>query len=61
MKKIQEKYGFSEREIKDELRRRMIVLKWMEDRNLINYRDVATLLSMYYSYPEMVISAILGE
>lgn len=61
LKKISETVGITEKEIKNELERRMLVLNWMQDHNLTDYKDVYTVLSMYYAYPDRVIAAILGE
>ncbi|MCD6403379.1 MAG: type II/IV secretion system ATPase subunit [Candidatus Aenigmarchaeota archaeon] len=61
LEKIKNKFGFTDKQIKDELKRRMLVLSWIKEKNLTDYRDVATLIHMYYNYPERVISAITGE
>jgi hypothetical protein len=61
LKRTSENMGISEQEIKDELERRMCVLNWMKNHNLTNYKDVYTVLSMYYAYPDRVIASILGE
>jgi len=61
LEKIKNKFGFTDKQIKEELQRRMLVLQWMKEKNLTDYKDVATLLNMYYNYPERVISAVTGE
>jgi len=61
LKKISESTGLTEQQIKDELERRMFVLNWMKERNIVDYRDVFNVFSMYYTYPEKVLSTIKGE
>jgi flagellar protein FlaI len=61
LKKISEMTGLNEQQLKDELERRMFVLNWMKERNIVNYKDVFTVMNMYYTYPERVLSSIKGE
>jgi flagellar protein FlaI len=61
LKKLLDKIGLKETQLKEELERRMLVLEWMKDRNMTNFKDVATLINLYYNYPERVIAGILGE
>jgi flagellar protein FlaI len=61
LKKISEMTGLSEQQLKEELERRMFVLNWMKKKNIVNYKDVFTVLNMYYNYPERVLSSIKGE
>lgn len=61
LKKLLDKMGLKESQLKEELERRMLVLEWMKDRNMTDFKDVATLINLYYNYPERVISGILGE
>lgn len=60
LKKISEFTGLSEQELIDELERRMVVLNWMKEKRILNYRSVHQVISMYYSYPQKVLAAI-GE
>lgn len=59
LKKIADKSGMTEKEVKEEMQRRMAVLMWMKKRNLSNYKDVNKLINAYYNYPERIMSAIL--
>ena len=59
LKKISETSGLTEEKIKEELQRRMLVLNWMQEKNLTDYRDVYYVITSYYNYPERVISTIL--
>jgi flagellar protein FlaI len=61
LKKISEMTGLNEQQLKDELERRMFVLNWMKEKNIVNYKDVFTVMNMYYTYPERVLSSIKGE
>ena len=61
LNRIKEKFGLREKQIKDELQRRMLVLEWIKERGLTEFKDVAALINLYYNYPERVISAISGE
>jgi len=61
LKKISQTTGLSEKELKEELEKRMIILSWMKERNIVNYKDVFNVLNMYYSFPEKVIRTILGR
>ncbi len=60
MKRITEVTGMTEADVTDELRRRMMVLKWMQERNIVEYRDVYKIVNMYYYYPNRVLAAIEG-
>jgi flagellar protein FlaI len=61
LKRIADNFGLTEKEITDELERRMFVLNWMLVKNIIEYKDVHKILSVYYTSPERVISTIMGE
>jgi flagellar protein FlaI len=61
LKKIGDVNGLSERQVVEELKRRMFVLDWMKRHNVANYNDVFTVFSMYYAYPEKVLNMILAE
>jgi len=60
LKKIADIFGWTEKEVTEELERRMLVLDWMARRNISEYKDVHKILSIYYATPERVISAIMG-
>ncbi|MDI6798557.1 MAG: type II/IV secretion system ATPase subunit [Candidatus Aenigmarchaeota archaeon] len=60
LKKISQATGLTEQQVRDELEKRMLVLSWMKERNIVNYKDVFNVINMYYSFPEKVISTIMG-
>jgi len=52
--KIREKMGFSIDELKQDLVRRIKLLKWMQKSEITDYREVARYFKMYYTNPEEV-------
>lgn len=50
--KICETLGHTEDEMTEELERRKNVLHWMRERNIRSYKDVADILTEYYSRPK---------
>lgn len=60
LKKVSEATGLTEKQLREELERRMFVLNWMKENNIINYKDVFTVLNIYYNYPERVLATIKG-
>jgi len=61
LQKIIKKTGLKEKEILEEMKRRMLVLYWIQQRNMTNYKDVSRVLNLYYNYPEKVLDIISGE
>ena len=61
LKKIVKKTGLSEKKMIDELQRRMAVLNWLEVRNIMDYRDIARVINLYYDFPDQVMDVITGE
>jgi flagellar protein FlaI len=60
LKKFAAARGISEKEILEELQRRMLVLNWMLDQNILDYRDVFKIITAYYTQPERIISLAKG-
>lgn len=58
LKQISDATGLTEQEITEELRRRMLLLEWMRMRNINNYRDVNSVINIYYNFPDRVMTAI---
>jgi flagellar protein FlaI len=56
LKKFATAKGMSEKEIVEELQRRMLVLSWMLEQNVLDYRDVFKIITTYYAQPETIIS-----
>ncbi|MBU5687794.1 MAG: type II/IV secretion system ATPase subunit [Candidatus Aenigmarchaeota archaeon] len=61
LEKIRKRYGFSQKQITDEIKRRMLILNWMFQKNITDYKDVAKIIEAYYRNPSQVIDAISGE
>ncbi len=61
LKKISDSTGVPQQEILEELERRMLVLNWMQERDISEYQDIYKIINMYYYYPNRVIGAIMGE
>jgi flagellar protein FlaI len=59
--KVMKKSGIKESEIIEELKRRMAILNWMNENNIIDYRDVGYIIELYYDFPDQVIDIITGE
>lgn len=49
---IAERRGFTWQELLDEMERRENVLRWMRKRNIRSYKDVAAIITEYYSRPK---------
>ena len=49
---IAERRGFSWKELLEEMERRENVLRWMRTRNIRSYKDVAGIITEYYSKPQ---------
>lgn len=60
LKRIADLTGISEKDIKDEIQRRMVVLEWMKVSKILDYRDVHRVFSIYYTDPERLLSYIQG-
>ncbi len=58
LKNLARRLGISEDSIKDELVRRKTVLEWMADNNVMDFREVAKIISTYYTDPDNVIDMV---
>lgn len=61
MKKVARRAGIKDEELVEELKRRMIVLKWLKDNNIVNYEDVHKAVNTYYNYPRRTLAMMMGE
>jgi len=61
LQKIIKRTGLKEKHLIEELKRRMVVLYWLQERNITDYRDVSQIINLYYNYPERVMDTIAGE
>ncbi|MBI2084287.1 MAG: type II/IV secretion system ATPase subunit [Candidatus Aenigmarchaeota archaeon] len=60
LKQIADMGGLAEKDIRDEIERRILILEWMKARNIVNYKDVHKILAYYYANPEKLLYAIQG-
>ncbi|MFB6144711.1 MAG: type II/IV secretion system ATPase subunit [Candidatus Nanohaloarchaea archaeon] len=60
LKDIVDQTGGDEEELKEELKNRQYVLKWMQDEQIKHYRDVGDIISRYYSEPRQILEDV-GE
>ncbi|MBM3303996.1 MAG: hypothetical protein FJY76_02775, partial [Candidatus Aenigmarchaeota archaeon] len=51
--------GATEDTLKNELMRRKKVLEWMHEQGVFDYRDVARVISTYYTNPDKVMDAVM--
>jgi flagellar protein FlaI len=58
LKKISQTTGLKEREVIDEFQRRVAILKWMKEKNIIDFKDVYAIISAYYTMPNRVLALI---
>ncbi len=49
---LAKKLGRTEQELRDEMKRRETVLKWMRSHHIRSYRDVAAIIAEYYARPD---------
>ncbi|MBI4174183.1 MAG: type II/IV secretion system ATPase subunit [Candidatus Aenigmarchaeota archaeon] len=61
LKKIQGITGLTDEQIGKELENRAKVLKWMVNKNITDYRKIASIISMYYLSPDFLLGRIAGE
>ncbi len=61
LKKIMDRTGLTEKKVIEELKRRMLVLYWLQEKSITDYRDVARVMNLYYDFPERTIDIIGGE
>ncbi|MEM5812305.1 MAG: type II/IV secretion system ATPase subunit, partial [Candidatus Aenigmatarchaeota archaeon] len=58
MKTLARRMGVTEETIKNELMRRKFILEWMLEQEIYDYREVAKIVSEYYSNPDRVMDLI---
>lgn len=60
LKKISVSTGIKPEHLVEELESRKAVLEWMADNNILDYERVYKMITMYYNYPERVLSMVTG-
>jgi len=61
LKKISQMTGLSEKDVVDEFQRRVAILRWMKEKNILEFKDVYAIFSAYYSMPNRVLALIESE
>jgi flagellar protein FlaI len=61
LKKISQVTGLGENDISDEFQRRVAILRWMKEKNILEFKDVYAIFSAYYSMPNRVLALIESE
>jgi flagellar protein FlaI len=57
---ISERVGMPRKDLIEEIGRRRDVLKWMRERNIRSYKDVAAIVSEYYARPKQIYEKVLA-
>ncbi len=58
LKKLSDATGLSEKVIREELKKRYKILKWLADRNMDDYRKISYILSLFYTSPDALLSRL---
>ncbi|MEM4511523.1 MAG: hypothetical protein QXD25_01795, partial [Nanopusillaceae archaeon] len=58
LKKISQSIGVKEKEVIEEFQRRVAILKWMNENNITNFKDVYAIINAYYTMPNRVLAMI---
>jgi len=58
LEKISDATGLNEKAIRDELKMRYKILKWMADKNITDYRKINYVFNLFYTSPDAVLSRI---
>jgi len=58
--KIMKKTGMKEKDVVEELKRRMAILFWLQEQSINDFHDVGRVMSMYYGFPEKVLDVVSG-
>ena len=61
LKKICEQTGMSEEKIIEELNRRALILRWMREKGIEDFREIHKIFSVYYTYPNKLLARIMRE
>jgi len=61
LQKISDATGLKPQDLVDELERRTVVLSWMKEKNITDYKIVHKTITMYYTQPKRLLAAIMGE
>jgi flagellar protein FlaI len=57
---VSERIGQSKKDLLDEIGRRKDVLRWMRERNIRSYKDVAAIIAEYYARPKQIYEKVMA-
>lgn len=60
LKKISESSGLTEKEIREEIERRIVILDWMVRNNILEFEDFVKMINFYYKNPHKFLASIQG-
>ena len=55
---VAQRTGMTEEAVKDEIIRRKIILEWMRDQEIFDYREVSKVINTYYTAPERLVDLV---
>ncbi|RLJ09179.1 MAG: hypothetical protein DRP15_04155, partial [Candidatus Aenigmatarchaeota archaeon] len=58
LQRIAKRMGITEISVQEEVMRRKIVLEWMLEQNIFDYKEVTKIISTYYSNPEKIMDLV---
>ncbi|VVB59203.1 Type II/IV secretion system protein [uncultured archaeon] len=61
LRKIAQDTGVNEEQVKAEVNKRIRIISWLKERNIINYRDVGRVITAFYTNPEELLEKIEEE
>ncbi len=61
LKKISSALDMGEDEVKEEIEKRALVIKWMVQKGIKDYRQIGQIINMYYTSPDYVIQRLGAE
>jgi flagellar protein FlaI len=61
LKKISQTTGLKEKEVIDEFQRRVAILKWMKEKNIVDFKDVYAIILAYYTMPNRFLALVESD
>jgi flagellar protein FlaI len=58
LKKIADSIAGGEDEVKKEIENRIKILKWMKEKNILDYRKIGAIMKVFYSRPEILLEKV---
>ncbi len=61
LRKIAQDTGINEEQVKAEVNKRVKIISWLKDKNIINYKDVGRVITAFYTNPDDLLEKIDEE